>query len=226
MVRDHHVHCLRSRAPPGATRSAAIAFEKAGIAKHGVPLVAGDLPDEAMAVVAARAAEMGAPLRLAADAALLTSIERGVVQVRGGATRLPPTRVALPGRHQAANAATAIGVLRACGDAGLPVSTSAIVTGLAEARWPARLEWLRVGDGEVLLDAAHNPAGAAALASYLEDAGVVPLPIAIAAMRDKDVTGMVRALARVASRFVATEVTHQRSHQADALAQHPPATGA
>jgi dihydrofolate synthase / folylpolyglutamate synthase len=177
----------------------AIAFEKAGIAKHGVPLVVGELPDEAMAVVAARAAEMGAPLRLTADAALVTTTERGVVQVRGGAAHLPPTRVALLGRHQAANAATAIGVLRACEEAGLPVSASAIATGLAGAHWPARLEWLQVGAGQVLLDAAHNPAGAEALASYLSDAAIPPLPMVLVTMQDKNLgDGRPPGAARVA----------------------------
>jgi len=92
-----------------------------------------------------------------------------------------------------------------------PIATAAIVTGLTECEWPGRLEWLRLPSGaELLIDAAHNPAGATALATYLEDTGVAPLPIVIAIMMDKDASGMITPLRRVASRFVATTGAHPR----------------
>ena len=68
----------------------------------------------------------------------------------------------------------------------------------------------------MLIDAAHNPAGAAALASYLQDTGSAKLPIVFAAMADKDLAGMIAALAPVASMFVATTVPHARARAADA----------
>jgi dihydrofolate synthase/folylpolyglutamate synthase len=195
---------------------ASIAAEKAGIAKHDTPLVLGELPPEARSAIEAAAAAAGAPLIDSAGVIAHVDVVRGTATVscRGG---YPPVRLALAGRHQVANAATAVCLLEVVEQEGLPVGTDAIVTGLGEARWPARLEWLRCPDGELLIDAAHNPAGARALASYMEDSGVAPLPIAIAAMRDKDVAGMVGALGHVASRFVATEVPHERSHSAAAL---------
>jgi dihydrofolate synthase/folylpolyglutamate synthase len=98
------------------------------------------------------------------------------------------------------------------------VPTEAIVTGLTQCEWPARLEWLRVGSGELLLDAAHNPAGAAALASYLQDTGSKPLPIVFAAMADKDLKHMIEPLVPVASAFIATTVPNARARQADQLA--------
>ena len=98
------------------------------------------------------------------------------------------------------------------------VSTEAIVTGLTECEWPARLEWLLVPDGELLIDAAHNPAGAQALASYLRDTGSPPLPIVFAAMADKDLHKMIAALAPVASSFIATTVPHARARTAEQLA--------
>jgi len=196
---------------------AAIAAEKAGIAKHDTPLVVGDLAPEARAAVDAAAGAAGAPVIDAAGTIERVAVERGVATVscRGG---YPPVRLALAGRHQVANAATAVRLLEVVEQEGLPVGMDAIVTGLADARWPGRLEWLRSTGGDLLIDAAHNPAGAEALAAYLEDAGVAPLPIAIAAMRDKDVAGMVRPLVRAASRFVTTEAAHERSHPAAALA--------
>jgi dihydrofolate synthase/folylpolyglutamate synthase len=99
------------------------------------------------------------------------------------------------------------------------VPTAAIVSGLTECDWPARLEWLRLpGGGELLIDAAHNPAGAAALATYLQDTGVAPVPIVLAVMVDKDLAGMVAALRPAASTFVATTVPHSRAHSAEDLA--------
>ena len=76
----------------------------------------------------------------------------------------------------------------------------------------------------MLIDAAHNPAGAEALALYVEDAGVAPIPIVLAVMRDKDLASIVRPLARVASRFVATQVPTARSWTADALGGAPRAS--
>jgi dihydrofolate synthase / folylpolyglutamate synthase len=198
---------------------AAIAAEKAGIARREVPLVLGAVPDEARTVIAAAAADAGAPLIEAALVEGDITLDRGVATVsyRGARGVYPAVRLALAGRHQVANAATAVRVCEMVNARGLPVDADAVLTGLSEARWPARLEWLRSTSGELLIDAAHNPSGAEALASYLEDAGVAPLPIVLAVMRDKDLARIVRPLARVASRFVATQVASTRSWTADAL---------
>jgi dihydrofolate synthase / folylpolyglutamate synthase len=194
---------------------AEIAFEKAGIAKPGVPLVIGRLPREAAARIAKVAAEVGAPL---VDAHATTTDRR-----------YPPLTLALGGRHQLENAAVAVAILERWSVMRSHVPTTAIVTGLTECEWPARLEWLRLpGSGEVLIDAAHNPAGAQALASYLEDTGSARLPIVFAAMADKDTAGMIKALQPAASMFVATTVPHMRARPADEMAaeirRHAPAS--
>lgn len=195
---DHEHHL-------GRTLSA-IAFEKAGIAKAGVPLVVGRLPPEAMRRIAEVAAHVGAPL-LDAHA---TTTDRVY----------PPLKLALAGRHQLENAAVAVGILERWSAGVSAVPTAAIVTGLTQCEWPARLEWLRLPSGaDLLIDAAHNPAGAAALATYLDDTGLAPLPIVTSIMADKDVTGMVTQLGRVASSFIATTVPHQRARTAEALAE-------
>jgi dihydrofolate synthase/folylpolyglutamate synthase len=131
---------------------------------------------------------------------------------------LPPVTLSLLGRHQVANAAVAVRLLESVGGGGLPLDADAVRHGLSEARWPARLEWLRTAGGDLLIDAAHNPAGADALASYLRDAGGAALPVVLAAMQDKDVDRMVRPLIGVASRFVATTVASTRALPAEALA--------
>ena len=128
------------------------------------------------------------------------------------ARRYPPLTLALAGRHQLENAAVAVAIMERWSEMVSPVPTEAIVTGLTRCEWPARLEWLTVpGGGELLIDAAHNPAGAVALASYLRDTGSPKLPIVFAAMADKDLGGMIEALEPVASMFVATTVPHARA---------------
>jgi len=182
-----------------------IAFEKAGIAKPGTPLIIGRLPGEAARRIATVAAAVSAPL----------------IDAHGTTTDrvYPPLKLALPGRHQLENAAVAVAVLETWSARVSFVPTSAIVTGLTDCRWPARLEWLRLaGGGELLIDAAHNPAGAAALATYLRDTNLVPIPIVLAVMEDKDLAGMVKPLLPVASAFVATTVPHARARTAESLA--------
>jgi dihydrofolate synthase / folylpolyglutamate synthase len=200
-----------------------IAFEKAGIAKPGVPLVIGRLPMEAASQIAKVAREVDAPI---VDA-----------HARPADHRYASLNLALPGRHQLENAAVAVSILEQWSLLVSHVSTRAIVTGLTDCEWPARLEWLRVplesrsersaterpGQdrpeyGELLIDAAHNPAGAAALASYLQDTGAEKMPIVLAAMADKDANSVIAALAPVASAFIATTVPHARARSADQLA--------
>jgi dihydrofolate synthase / folylpolyglutamate synthase len=181
-----------------------IAFEKAGIAKAGVPLVVGRLPSEAAARVAEVAADVGAAI---VDAHATTD------------RRYPPLTLALAGRHQLENAAVAVAIMEQWSVMVSHVPTEAIVSGLTECEWPARLEWLRLpGGGELLIDAAHNPAGALALASYLQDTRSPKLPIVFAAMADKDLGGMITVLEPVASMFVATTAPHARARAAEEMA--------
>ena len=114
--------------------------------------------------------------------------------------RLGPTRIGLRGRHQAANAAIADATLDALEAAGIAtVPPAARRRGYAGAVWPGRLELLRVDDRDVLLDGAHNPAGAAALTTSLDDLRLHlspgPITLVTASMADKDVDGVIQALA-------------------------------
>ncbi len=183
-----------------------IAREKAAIIGRGDLAVTG-AEAEALRVVAGRARRVGAPLTAVAPAPVLATDRDGLVVDLAG---LGATRIGLRGRHQASNVAVAHATLDALEAAGIArVPEEARRAGFAGARWPGRLELLVVAAGgatvEVLLDGAHNPAGALALAAALDDirphlAGgretpPSPIVLVMGVMADKDVDGMVAALA-------------------------------
>lgn len=190
-----------------------IAFEKAGIIKSGVPVVLGPLPARAHEAIVRVADEREAPVIATAATTPSSKVTAGEAKIslHTGRGSYEDVRVALPGTHQIANAVTAIHLLEAADAAGVAVSQEAIVTGIEQVEWPARLEWLVREDRAVLLDAAHNPAGAEALASYLAETAKSPRPIVFAVMRDKDVGGIVRALAGVTSTWVLTQTVAARA---------------
>lgn len=182
---------------------AEIAFEKAGIIKPGVPVVVGSMAAEAADVIARVAEARAAPVFVAPPLA------------GNGGT---PVMLALNGAHQRTNAAIAVQVLRLADAAGLGVTRGHLIDALTSVDWPARLEWLRLPTGQdVLIDAAHNPAGAAALADYVQQT-TGALPLVLGVMKDKDVDGMLRSIAPAAARIVATQVRSPRALDAGALA--------
>jgi dihydrofolate synthase / folylpolyglutamate synthase len=207
-----------------------IAREKAGIIKPGVPIVAGERKPEPRAIIEAAAADCRAPFVSAFD-----NVDVGASLDDGRATLDLTTpqatyrgvRLALRGRHQVDNAVVAVRLLETLDGAGLGVPRDAIAEGLRRAVWPGRLEPLaatRLGRPErtVLLDAAHNPAGTRALARYLADWHPGGVPIVFGAMRDKDVAGMLSALAPQASCFCLTRAQTPRAMDPAALAEIAP----
>jgi dihydrofolate synthase / folylpolyglutamate synthase len=199
-----------------------IAREKAAIIERGDRAVTG-AQGEALAVIRRRARRVGAPLTEVASPEVL-GWDRDSLSVVVG--RLGPTRIALRGRHQAENAAVADAVLDALEEAGIAsVDAAARRRGYAKASWPGRLELLDVGGHEILLDGAHNPAGAASLAQALDDlrpylrGGDTPVPppltLVHGSMADKDVDGIIRSLdgstALRGVHVVATQVPGERA---------------
>ncbi len=200
-----------------------IAREKAAIIERGDLAVTGARGD-GLAVVRRRARRLGVPLTEAEPAALL-GWDRDAIEV--DLPRLGRTRVGLRGRHQAANVAIADATLDALQAAGIAtVPDAARRAGYASAVWPGRLELLRIRDRDVLLDGAHNPAGAAALAVALDDLRPFldggPLTLVTASMADKDVDGVIAALARSTAldgaTVVATSLDLPRAMPAQELA--------
>jgi dihydrofolate synthase/folylpolyglutamate synthase len=207
-----------------------IAFEKAGIVKPGVPVVVGKIAPEAFEIIARVAQERGAelfrawdgvvvePVRVDTDAPASTAGQR--FRLRTPACNYGDIHLALNGPHQVANAVTAVRAIELLLMHGVSVPPEAVVRGFASVVWPGRLERRVTPDGrELILDAAHNPAGAAALASYLEGlAGPRPV-LVFAAMRDKDVTGMLRTLMPRVDQIIVTRASSVRSADPAELAR-------
>ena len=127
-------------------------------------------------------------------------------------------RLGLRGDHQIPNALVAIRLLEAVHTT-MTIAFDEIVAGIRDVRWPGRLHIVDAGDGRrVLLDAAHNPAGASVLARYLAREFPEPLPLVFAAMRDKDVVPMLKALLPIAGHVVMTQAATPRARDAAELA--------
>ena len=200
-----------------------IAFEKAGIVKPAVPAVIGAMAEEARAIIRRVCEDRHAPLHDAAsECRVAREREAGRTRLRLTTPlgRYPPVTLALRGDHQADNAAVAVRLLEVLNAQGVAVSEAAIVAGLTRARWPGRLDLVDAGAGrQVLIDGAHNPAGALALASYIESEWPAGLPLVFGAMRDKDLAGMLRPLARVARPLIATTAPGARAAAAETIAR-------
>ncbi len=207
-----------------------IAVEKAGIIKPGVPVVVGRLDRPAFDAIAAVARRQGAELIEAREGVSVeeagrddeVQLKRHAADISGGSlTRLrlrTPRRdygsveLALRGSHQIDNALVAVRVLETLDDRGVTVRPAAVVEGLRHAVWPGRLDARSRPDGRAaLLDAAHNRDGAAALAAFLRTSVFGKSPLVFAAMRDKDIDAMLRALAPEIGALVATRASSARS---------------
>jgi dihydrofolate synthase/folylpolyglutamate synthase len=181
---------------------AAIASEKAAIIKPG-SLAGTGAAGEALAVIAAQADAVGVALAswppLAVEAMTVDGLR--LASTARGALELP-----LLGRHQAANAGVALGVLDALAAAGVArADDDAVRRGLAATRWPGRLELRQLDGRPVLFDGAHNPDGVESLCATLDELTATlpagPATVLFGAMADKDVAGMLAALRR--SRYLA-----------------------
>ena len=203
-----------------------IAHEKAGILKPGVPAVVASQHPEAQAEIEQRAREIGAPLTNVAGAWRMEGL---VCDARGSHFQAVGPRtiqVACPlaGRHQAANALVAVAALDLLGT---PVA--AIEQGIAAARWPGRIEHVAESP-EIILDGAHNPAGATALAAYLDEFySHRRITLIFGAMRDKAVAEVAGILFPRAYEVIVTAPQQSRAAAPETvreLVNHPRASTA
>jgi dihydrofolate synthase/folylpolyglutamate synthase len=190
----------------------AIAHEKAGILKRGRPAIVAPQAEEALVEIERQAERVRAPLYVA-NRDWVAYPERGrlIYQDEDGLLDLPAPR--LPGRHQYANAGTAIAALRRSG-LGLPQAS--IAAGLGSVDWPARLQALtggalaaRVPGAELWLDGGHNPGAGVVIAEAmadLEERGPKPLVMIAGMMATKDPAGFFRPFAGLVARVITVPV--------------------
>jgi dihydrofolate synthase/folylpolyglutamate synthase len=203
-----------------------IAGEKAGVIKEAVPVVLGDVPEEALAPIERTARERRAPLIRAMDGVEAVPLGelRGLpsgqrIRLRTPADDYGEVTLSLLGAHQIANAVVAVRTIERLQDRGLAVSIGAVAEGLARTSWPGRLDVRRLTGGRTaILDAAHNPSGAAALAAYLQGLPGDKPPIVFGVMRDKDARAMLEALVPAAGAIIVTRTSNRRSADPNELA--------
>lgn len=198
---------------------ATIAVEKAGIIKPGSIAVLAEQTPEVAAVLVARATEVGATLaREGIEFGVLArtpAVGGQVVSLKGLRAEYDDVFLPLYGAHQAQNAAVALAAVEAFGSGEL--DEDLVRAAFAEVTSPGRLEIIRRSP-TIILDAAHNPHGAEALAEALEDSfSFSPLVGVLGVMEDKDDEGLLAALESVLAHVVCTQNSTPRSMSATAL---------
>ena len=201
---------------------ARIAFEKAGIAKRGVPLVTmGDTyPPESQAAIEAIAEAVGAPLYsfglYGAWAAKTGGGNGRLIYGEGEDCYFHTPPIGLPGRHQIHNAGLAVAMLRFQNR--IAVSEDAMKAGIANARWPARMQLLAPGPlkgtRQVWLDGGHNPQAGAMLGRHFADKR---LHLVIGMIEGKVPTALTGPLAPMLASITAVPVPGQDWHPASAF---------
>jgi dihydrofolate synthase / folylpolyglutamate synthase len=201
---------------------AEIAVEKAGIIKAGsVAVIAQQQPDVAE-IVLARAAEVGASVvREGLDFGVISRVPAvggQVVSLQGLRRRYDDLFLPLYGAHQAENAAMALASVEAFLGANESLDDELVRAAFARVTSPGRLEIVRTGP-TIVLDAAHNPHGAEAAASALEDSFTLdPLIGVVGVMADKDAEGLLAAFEPHLAHIVVTQNSTERAMPAEDLA--------
>jgi dihydrofolate synthase/folylpolyglutamate synthase len=200
---------------------AQIAAEKAAIIRPDLPVVCALQPEDALEVIVGRARELNAPLLVCGRDVTWRRTEEGLDVTVLGQT-YESLRVPLRGQYQDENAATAVAAALALGTLGIQMRPEMIAAGIAAARWPGRFEVV----DDVVIDAAHNPDGAAALAgALLREFPEAVFTVVFGCHRDKDLDGMLASLAPAAKELVAVRARHPRARPAKEIADAARAAG-
>ena len=209
----------------------AIAGEKAGILKPGVPAIIGPQPSEAETVIEQRAAAIGTPL-YRWQMEWRSEPSGNGMHYEGAGWQLDLPLPSLPGRHQLANAGAAIACLEQMPQFSLP--PAAIAEGLRHIDWPARLQRLRHGPlvdmlpagWELWLDGGHNPAAGEVLAEAAVVWGDRSLYLIVGMLKTKDAAGFLAPLApRTQALYAVTIPGEENPHPAAEIARSARAVG-
>ena len=213
---------------------AKIAAEKAGIIKPGVPVITATDEPEALAVIEKTAREKNATLMTinGRDAALRRPDSAAQASLTASPRRARCSYLPLHGEHQKLNAALALATIEALQNK-IPVSEENIRVGLQSVNWPGRLQWVTLPNGgRILLDGAHNVAGAKVLREALKNifptgrdarparpaARPYQVTLILGVLQDKDWRRICETLAPLASRIFTVPVSSERSANPNQLA--------
>lgn len=206
-----HTGCL-------GTDLAEIAFEKSGVIKRDSTVVTGVTDPSPLAVIEGKAREKGSPLlAIGRDFTATPGPRAGAFSYRGPDRTLHDLATGLAGAHQARNAAVAVAAAGTLAGAGLAVTDEAVRRGLEKTDWPGRLEVVRRRP-LFILDCAHNPAGAEALATELKGLRKGRLTLVMGVMKDKDSEGIFSNLVPLADRVIVTAPAEPRAADPSKLA--------
>ncbi len=209
--KDHEEHLGRS--------ILSIAREKAGIIKKGRPLITAVTQPHALRLFSKICREKGSPLFKVGKDFRHERSEDGSFTYEGIHRKLWGLHLNLRGLHQIINATTALGALEVLEDLGYPVSIEAMVEGLREVEWPGRLEVV-CQSPKVILDGAHNPAGALVLKETLkEEFQYQHLILLIGMMKDKDVNSFLHHLVPIADYIILSRPHMERAAPPQLLKQ-------
>lgn len=206
----------------GATL-AAIAGEKAGIIKAGRPVVCGAMADEAREVMRATAASRGAPFVDAMERVSVRRVSQGLggqkVAISGADADYGTMTLRMLGKHQLENCATVVAAVETLADhSPIAIPAGTLKAGLEAAEWVGRLQVLSM-DPPVLLDGAHNPDGARALAVALKELrGKRKVGLVWGMCSDKDALGFAKALGAQVHRCWTVPIATERSQPPEPLA--------
>ncbi|MBD2462715.1 bifunctional folylpolyglutamate synthase/dihydrofolate synthase [Oscillatoria sp. FACHB-1407] len=201
-----------------------IAREKAGILKPKCPAILADFPPDAEAVVRQRATDLDCPtywMEPSRDLGDSWAEYTGAGVTPPGQSFSYPLKylLPLPGAHQLANSALAITALQLLQSQGWAIDSTTIAEGIAKTRWFARLQWTTWQGRSLLIDGAHNPAGAIALRHYVDHSDKVRSPIqwVMGMLDNKDHADVLQALLRPGDRLYLVPVPDHASADLDML---------
>ena len=196
-----------------------IAAEKAAIIRRGVTAVIAPQPAEVMRVISERCEATGVSAHVADTKTIIegfTKTGNAIVTLETASAVYPKVKLGLRGRHQIENAALALRLAETLGEKGFNIRREAIVLGLEQATHAGRLELMNVVP-PLLLDGAHNAAGAKALRAYFDEFVRRPLTLVFGAMRDKQLHEIGRLLFPPAARLVLTAPDNPRAAKPETL---------
>ncbi len=194
-----------------------IASEKAGIIKAGVPVITGATQPDVLALIEEAAQSKGAPL-LRLDHEIKVEGDRPERFLYHG-TRERTVHSPLLGRHQVRNTAVALGIIEQLQSKGVALSEEAIFDGIRRVEWAGRLEVIRQRP-LILLDGAHNPAGAKALADFLSEVDPTRRGkhwVIAGMMRDKNISEILNPLLPWTDEMILTRPAIERAAEPDLL---------